>query len=223
MKDILLFGAGLHSLTCIDAIEQQQECRIIGIIDSKREIGSSYDGYEILGRQENVVAIAEKYAVKSGFVAIGDNWARKCVSEEVLKLIPDFDFVNVIHPTAVFGKEIKLGRGIFIGAQSFISSYSKIGNSCLIHQKTLLGLHNLMEDFSSVSVGSIVGGKVTIRECSALTLGVIVHSRLEIGPNTVVGSGAIVTKSLPSMSVCLGQPARVVRSRKEGEPYFKSE
>ena len=222
MKNIIIFGAGLHSLTCIDAIEQQQRFKIIGIIDSQKEIGSSHEGYPVLGRQEDLVSIARKHSVTAGFIAIGDNWARKSISNEVLKLLPKFNFVNVIHPTAVFGKNVKLGKGTFVGAQCFISSHSKIGDYCLIHQKATLGLHNLIEDFSSISVGSITGGKVTVRKYSAITLGVIIHSRLEVGPHTVVGSGSIVTKSLPSMSICLGQPARVVRSRKEGEPYLKS-
>lgn len=42
--------------------------------------------------------------------------------------------------------------------------------------------------------------------------GVIVLPGVTIGENTVVGAGAVVTKSLPADVVAVGNPARVVRS-----------
>lgn len=41
--------------------------------------------------------------------------------------------------------------------------------------------------------------------------GVIALPGVTIGDNTVVGAGAIVSKSLPANVVALGQPAKVVR------------
>lgn len=37
----------------------------------------------------------------------------------------------------------------------------------------------------------------------------------DVGPNTVVGAGAVVTKPLPANVVAAGVPARVIRQRKE--------
>lgn len=42
--------------------------------------------------------------------------------------------------------------------------------------------------------------------------GVIVLPGVGIGENTVVGAGAVVTRSLPSNVVAVGNPARVIRS-----------
>lgn len=41
--------------------------------------------------------------------------------------------------------------------------------------------------------------------------GVIVLPGVTIGENTVVGSGAVVTKDLPPNVVAVGNPARVIR------------
>ena len=37
----------------------------------------------------------------------------------------------------------------------------------------------------------------------------------DIGEGSVVGSGAVVVKTLPPYSVAVGNPARVIRSRKK--------
>ena len=42
--------------------------------------------------------------------------------------------------------------------------------------------------------------------------GVIVLAGVEIGDNTVVGAGTVVTRSLPADVVAVGSPARVIRS-----------
>jgi acetyltransferase-like isoleucine patch superfamily enzyme len=79
----------------------------------------------------------------------------------------------------------------------------------------------VVEDFASISAGSITGGYVRIGKHSAITLGVTIMDRLEIGENTVVGSGSLVTKSLPSNVLAYGNPAKVVRERAKGEKFLK--
>lgn len=58
----------------------------------------------------------------------------------------------------------------------------------------------------------IEGGKpIVIEDNVWLGGGVIVLPGVTIGKNSVVGAGAVVTKSIPPDSVAVGNPARVVR------------
>ena len=219
---IFLFGGGLHGQSCIDAIEKQGKFELVGIIDSLKEIGSFVDGYEILGRMEDLPRLAREYNVKAGIIGIGDNWSRKMVADEVYNLMPGFNFVNVIHPTAVFGKNVTMGKGIFIGAQVYVSSSCILGDFSFLHNKSHLGLHNHIGEYTSVSGGSLLGGKVTVGAFSAVTLMVTVHDRTTIGEHSVIGSCSLVTGHIPDHVVAYGQPAKVIRSRQEGEPYLRS-
>ena len=45
--------------------------------------------------------------------------------------------------------------------------------------------------------------------------------RLEIGENTVIGSGSLVTKSIPSNVLAYGIPAKIIKNRVEGEKFLK--
>jgi len=220
---IFLFGAGMHGQTCIDVVEKQGDFEIVGLIDSVKQIGSLVDGYEVLGRMKDLTELMRLHKVKAGFISIGDNWVRKKISEEIFNIEPDFEFVNIIHPTAVFGKNVKFGKGILVGAETFISSSCTLGDFCFIHHKALLGLHNHLSDFSSISLGSLTGGKVTIGACSAVTLRVIVKDRINIGSNSVVGSGSLVLKNIPDFVIAYGQPAKIIRKRMAADKYLESD
>jgi serine acetyltransferase len=47
----------------------------------------------------------------------------------------------------------------------------------------------------------------------------VIHART-IGVHCVIGAGALVLADLPDSVLAYGLPARVVRARKEGEPYL---
>lgn len=221
-KRIFLFGGGLHCRSCIDVMEKQDTYELAGIIDSEKKIGSFVDDYKIIGRMEDLPSLIKKYQTSAGFISVGDNWVRKKIYDQIQDCCPHIEFINLIHPSAVFGKNIQFGKGIFIGAQAFISSDSRIDDFVLLHQKAHIGLLNDAARFSSISVGSLTGGKVSIGEFSAITMGVTVADRVNIGRHTVVGSGSLVVKDLRGNVTAYGIPATTVRERKEGDSYLKS-
>ncbi len=46
-----------------------------------------------------------------------------------------------------------------------------------------------------------------------LTMNIIVLPGVEIGSNTIIGAGSVVTKSIPPNVIAAGNPARVIRQR----------
>lgn len=58
-------------------------------------------------------------------------------------------------------------------------------------------------------------GTIQIHEDCFIGYGVILMPGIEIGPRSVVGAGAIVTKSVPPGSVAVGNPAKVVMTVEE--------
>lgn len=222
MKNIVLLGGGLHVQYCIDIIEKEKKFNIIGITDSGSEIGSSIYDYKVIGRQEELPKLIDEYAIHAGIITIGDNWSRKIVHDAVTELVPDFEFVNAIHPSTIIGKNVKLGSGIVAMAGCIINPNSVIGNFCFFATGAQIEHDNTICDYASVSAGSITGGRVRIGRYSAITLGVTVLDRVVIGENTVVGSGSLVLKDLPDNVLAYGNPAKVMRERELGEKYLKS-
>ncbi|MCB9426768.1 MAG: acetyltransferase [Flavobacteriales bacterium] len=222
MKKIVLFGAGLHANYSIDILERMNEYEIVGIIDSVNEIGSEKFGYPIIGRQEDLVNIVEKHQIEGGFISIGDNYSRKIVHDCIIGMIPNFEFVNAIHPSTLIGKNVKIGKGILTMAGSIISTSCTVGDFTFLATGAQLEHDSIMEDYSSLSCGSLTGGKVVIGKYTAITLGVVLIDRIKIGENTVVGSGSLVTKDLPDNVLAYGSPCQIVRKRELNDKFLKS-
>ncbi|MFO7524944.1 MAG: NeuD/PglB/VioB family sugar acetyltransferase [Ignavibacteriaceae bacterium] len=223
MKNIILFGAGLHVQYCIDTIEKEGKYKIIGITDSIKPIGTELYGYKIIGRQEHISELVEKYNIAGGIITIGDNWSRKFVNDFIVSKVPNFNFVNAIHPSTIIGSNVTMGVGNVIMAGVIINPGAIVRNFCFFATGAQLEHDSFLDDYASISAGVVTGGKVSIGKYSAITLGVTILDRIKIGENVVIGAGSLVIKDVPDNVVAYGSPAKIIRTRKVGEKYLKSE
>ena len=135
--------------------------------------------------------------------------------------MPNFEFVNAIHPSVIIGKDVELGVGIVAMAGCIFNPKSQIGDFTFFATGAQIEHDCQIGDFASISAGSVTGGYVKLGKFSAITLGVTVVDRLEIGENTVVGAGSIVLKSLPPNVLAYGNPAKIIRERAQNEKFLK--
>jgi len=221
MKKILLFGGGNQVHYTIDIIEKENKYEIVGIIDSVHPIGSERYGYKVLGRQDDLINIVNQYKIEAGLITIGDNYSRSIVYDSIIKQMPSFEFINAIHPSVIIGKNVEIGFGVVIMAGVIINPLSKIGNFTFFATGCQIEHDCVIEDYASVSAGSVMGGYVSIGMFSAITLGVVILDRLKIGKNSVIGSGSLVLKNIPDNVLAYGNPINKIRAREIGEKFLK--
>ena len=113
-QPVLLIGASDHAKVIVDILEKEGNNNIIGYIDSYKNIGSENAGYKILGKEEDIERIIKEFRDCKLFIAIGDNWIRKQMKDKLDELIPDLQYISVIHPSAQIGKGVKIGIGVAI-------------------------------------------------------------------------------------------------------------
>jgi len=115
----------------------------------------------------------------------------------------------------VFGRNVQINDSCHIAAMEKIF----IGNNVLIASKVFITDHD-HGGFDEVSLKKtpkerpLVISPVIIGDNVWLGEGVIVLKGVNIGEGSVVGAGAVVTSDIPSYSLALGVPARVVKSFK---------
>lgn len=218
LRKIIVFGAGGHAKAVIDVIEKAGLYEIIGILDSYKSPGSMIYGYEILGDEQVVSNMGSQ--IYGGIIAIGDNWRRSQLVDQLISLHPDFTFISAVHPSATLAKGTVIGQGSVVMAGAVIGSDTIIGNHCILYSQASVDHDSTLGNFVTLAPNTATGGNVHIGDCSVISIGAnIIHSTV-IGEHTVIGAGSTVLSDISEYSVAYGTPARVVRTRQLGERYL---
>ena len=218
--NIIVIGSSGHAKAVIDCIEKENKYEIIGLLDRFKQVGSSSFGYKIIGKEEDLQDLIRMHKIEGGIIAIGDNFIRYNVYDKISQDIPQFNFIKVVHPSAQIARNVLIGKGSVIMANTTISSNATVGSFCIINNNSSLDHDSNMLDYSSLAPGSTIGGNVKIGLFTAVSLGAKVIHGITIGEHTIIGAGATVIKDIPKYVVAYGNPAKVIRGRIAGEKYL---
>ncbi len=218
MKNIVVIGSGGHGKVILDILEKQGIYNILGTIDDNKEKGTTaWQDYKVIGNLSTIRGIQNLYG---GIIAIGDNWIRSQVAKKIISEYPNFNFVNAVHPSSSMAKDVKMGDGNVIMANTSINSSTEIGDHCIINTSSSVDHDNTLENYVTISPGAITGGNVKIGEYSTVSLGANIIHGIEIGKHTVIGAGSTVVNNIQSFVIAYGVPAKIIRERKIGERYL---
>lgn len=78
----------------------------------------------------------------------------------------------------------------------------------VINQRAVIGKHCLI--FQNVTIGTSESGIPKIGNNVILTSGCKVIGGVTIGDNVIIGANAVVTHNIPSNSIAVGIPAKVI-------------
>lgn len=219
-RQTMVVGSSGHAEVVLDALELADRLIVIGLVDDTLEPGIVRHGYPILGGMRDIRAICSRLLITNAVIAIGDNWKRRQIQEDVSQACPELRFPVIRHPLAIIARSSKIKDGTVILAGSQLGPGTKVGRFCIVNTGSSLDHDCMMADFASVAPGVFAGGNVQIGECSAVGVGSSISHRISIGAHSIIGTGAAVVSDVPDLAVAYGNPARVRRSRQRGEPYL---
>ncbi|NEO21423.1 acetyltransferase [Moorena sp. SIO4A5] len=210
MQKIIVWGASGHALVVIDALAQQTNYSIVGLIDdiNPQLHGSYFHGLPILGGREQVTILKEQ-GINCAFVAIGNNQARIRESNYLRSL--SFDLLTAIHPRAIIAPDVNIGSGTVICAGAVVTPAAQIGQDVIINTSASVDHECIVEDGVHIGPGVHIGGRATIKHGAWIGIGAVVSDRITIGMNTIVGAGSVVVRDIPPGVVAYGVPAKIMR------------
>lgn len=130
---------------------------------------------------------------------------------ELIGMPVDENFVLFPPFTTDCGKNIHLGKGIFINSGCSFQDQGGIiiGDQSLIGHNVVIATlnHNIQPEKRANLIPSPVkiGSRVWIGSNSTILPGIT------IGDNAIIGAGSIVTKDVPKNTIVAGNPARTIR------------
>ena len=128
------------------------------------------------------------------------------------------------------GKQVNIEKRASFSKNIHLGDYSGIGMDCSIATDTYIGDHVMMAPEVCIYTKNHATSRVDItmdqqgfRPTQPVHIGndvwigrrVMIMPGVTIGDGCVIGAGAVVAKDIPPYSVVVGNPARIVKNRKE--------
>ena len=194
MREILLLGGGGHCKSVIDVIEQEAKYKIAGIIDVKERVGERLLGYEIIGCNEDLKQLRQRFSY--AMVTVGQMQSNQA-RIKLFKLLEELEFETpvIISPLAYVSKHAFIDVGSVVMHHALINAHAKVGKNCIINSKALIEHDARVEDFSHVSTGAILNGGATLKENSFFSSAAVMRENGEA--EGFVKMGSLVKQKAP--------------------------
>ena len=210
MKKLLIigargFGREIYN-TATGAIGYGTDFQIKGFLDDKVDALDGYPNYP------PIIDSVEHYQPQNDDVficALGDvNYKKKYVDIIESK---SGAFISLIHKTALIHKNTVIEAGCIIGYYANVSCDVKIGKYVTIQPFSEIGHDAVIGDFCHLNTYSFMGGYAKLGKMVTVHTGAKVLPHFEVGSNTVVGAGSVITRNIPSDVTTFIQPAKFIK------------
>ncbi|WP_243356696.1 acetyltransferase [Bacillus litorisediminis] len=198
---LLIIGASGHGKVVADIALKMNKWESIAFLDDDECIISSM-GLKVIGKSEDAFNYIRDHDI---LVGIGNNATRQKLYEMLDKVGASIPVL--IHPKAVIGEHVEIGKGTTIMAGAVINCCTSIGKGCIVNTGSTIDHDNKIEDFVHISPGVHLAGTVQIGQGSWLGIGSVVSNNVTITSGCRVGAGAVVVKDITDSGVYVGVPA----------------
>ena len=123
MKEILIFGSGVHSKVILSEIIQIKGYRVIGFVDENIKKGTIIENYKnkkykVVSNIKGINKLLNKNTF--GIIGIGSNFIRKKVAEKINKIYKNFNWATIISKNSTINGNVELGQCSHLGIGSTV-------------------------------------------------------------------------------------------------------
>ncbi|WLD24705.1 acetyltransferase [Flavobacterium dauae] len=215
MRNIAIFGAGgfgREVKTIIDAINKinKDTYNFIGFYDDGIEKGTIVNGYPILGGVKEINQVEVDLSL---VVSIGDPKIKKIILSKITN--SNISFPTIIHPnTSISNDDVQIGKGSIVCEGTIITCNIRIGEFVIFNLMCTVGHDVTIDDYCAFMPSVNISGEVHIQNSVYVGTGAKIINLLNIGENTVIGAGSVVSKPLPANCTAVGVPAKPIKFHK---------
>ena len=211
---IVIIGAGGHAISVAETAAATGYQISAFAVHAPKE--SSLLGSPVV----TIDSCLSKASSASYVVAIGDNYTRERVMNEVTSSIPDHFFPVLIHPSASVSQFAQVGPGSVVLQGAIVGSHANLGRGCLVNSGAVVEHECELGDFSSVAPNATLGGRVRLGIRSAVSIVAVIKHGLVIGDDSIIGAASYVHQDQPSGIVAFGSPAVLRGTRQASDAYL---
>jgi sugar O-acyltransferase (sialic acid O-acetyltransferase NeuD family) len=207
LKNTIIVGYSGHSYVVIDAIlKNGNTVKYYLDITAKQKnpYGLAYLGKE--NEPDNLNFLREN----EYFIAIGDNYVRKEITDFISRIIQKP--ISIIHKTAILTEKIQILTGVFVGANVVVNPLAEIGQGSILNTNCVVEHECKIGNFCHIAPSATLCGNVEIGDLSFIGANSVIKEGIRIGKNVTIGAGSVVIKNVPDNATIAGNPARVLNT-----------
>lgn len=195
MEKIIIIGKGGHARSVADIIERQNLFEIAGYIVNE-EAKEAEEDYPILGKDEDLLGLF-KEGISNVAMGIGFMGKSKLREKIYFKLKEiGYHFPVICDPSAIVSSRAVIEEGCMIGKGAIINAGARIGRLCIINTGAIIEHDCIIQDFSHISVGTVLCGAVRVGKETFVGANSTVIQGRGIGERCIIAAGAVVRKEL---------------------------
>ena len=207
MKNLIIIGARGYGRVAYNiarsVTEHGSNLVIKGYLDDNDSVLLGYDSYPpILGSVEDYIVEENDVFI----CALGDVSSKQKYVNIILS--KGGKFISLIHPNALIGMNVKIGRGCIIGSGVFIDCDTMVGDYVNIQNNVAIGHDSNIENWVMIDSFTFVGGFATIEEGVTLHTRATIIPKLNVGKYAVINACSLCIRNVKPNSVMFGSPAK---------------
>jgi sugar O-acyltransferase (sialic acid O-acetyltransferase NeuD family) len=180
------------------------------IDDDITKHGSVLNGITVIGLEE----AHKKFRNAKVVAGVGVPKIRETLIKKAARV--GFDFETIIHPRVEHSQWVEIGKGTVICAGNILTTNIVLGQHVQINLDCTVGHDVIMGDYTTLAPGVHVSGWIHFGKRVYVGTGAVMingtkDQPLTIGDDSIIGAGAVVTKSIPPGVTAVGVPARVIK------------
>jgi sugar O-acyltransferase (sialic acid O-acetyltransferase NeuD family) len=208
MNDILIIGAGGFGREVEMLVYQinkiKPQWNFIGYLDDSIPEGVKVGNSQVIGSTEAIENFENTYFV----IAI----ANAKIKRKILGKVPNkVKPARLLHPSIICGERVQIGEGSIICAGNIITEDIIIGSHVILNLSCTVGHDTIIMDYCSFMPSVNISGEVKIEEGVFVGTGAKIINQVEIGRYSIIGAGAVVSKTIPSNCTAVGIPAKPIK------------
>lgn len=213
LRPLILVGAGGFARETAELVRAINDVRptwdLLGCVDDSPALhGTEVAGMRVLGPCDTVIDGDAQVAVCLGNPR---RYTTRALVVDRLGLPPE-RYATLVHPAAVIPRSVPVGHGTVVHATTVATGWASIGAHVAVMPGVIITHDDRIRDYVTIAAGVRLAGGVIVERGAYLGSGVLVRENLTIGAWSMVGMGALVTKSIPPGELWIGSPASYLRS-----------
>lgn len=146
-------------------------------------------------------------------VVIAIGYRHFAFKQEVFTKLERLDrFATLVHPTAHRSRSASIGRGVLLFPHVNVDTEATVRDGVVALGQCSISHNCTIGRFSFLSIGVALGGHVAIGDRVFVGVNSTIIPDVEVGPDSIIGAGSLITKNLATAARAVGNPFKLVQN-----------